>query len=36
MRRVTMAISDRDHYSERWVKTENGKDTVFNLNFVRR
>ena len=36
MRRVTMAISDREHYSERWVKTENGKDTVFDLNFVRR
>jgi hypothetical protein len=36
MRRVIMMISDRDHYSERWVKTENGRDTVFNLNFVRR
>jgi hypothetical protein len=36
MRRVTMMISDRDHYSERWIKTENRKDTVFNLNFVRR
>jgi len=36
MRRVTMAISDREHYSERWIKTENGKDTVFDLNFVRR
>jgi len=36
MRRVIMTVSDRDHYSEQWVKTENGKETVFNLNFVRR
>src|ERR1700693_187140 len=36
MRRVIMTISDREHYSEQWVKTENGKETVFNLNFVRR
>jgi hypothetical protein len=36
MRRVIMTIYDRNHYSEQWVKTENGKETVFNLNFVRR
>jgi hypothetical protein len=36
MRRVLMTISDPDHYFERWTKTENGKETVFNLNFVRR
>ena len=36
MRRVTMTISDRDHYSEQWVETGNGKETVFTLNFVRR
>jgi hypothetical protein len=36
MRRVTMTISDSDHYAEQWVKTENGKHTVFTLNFVRR
>jgi|SRR5271165_129597 len=36
MRRVVMTISDRDHYSEKWTKTENGKETVFELNFVRR
>ncbi len=36
MHRVTMTISDQDHYSERWVKTENGKETVFALNFVRQ
>jgi hypothetical protein len=36
MRRVTMAIFDRDHYSELWTKMENGKETVFDLKFVRR
>jgi hypothetical protein len=36
MRRMVMTISDRDHYSEKWTKTENGKETVFELNFVRR
>lgn len=36
MRRVVVTISDRDHYSERWTKTENGKDSEFELNFVRR
>jgi len=35
MRRVIMTISDRDHYTEKWTKTENGKDTEFDLNFVR-
>jgi hypothetical protein len=35
MRRVIMTIADHDHYSEKWTKTENGKDTVFELNFVR-
>jgi len=36
MRRMSMTISDGDHYSEKWTKTENGKETVFDLNFVRR
>jgi hypothetical protein len=36
MQRVNMTISDRDHYSEKWTKTENGKETVFDLNFARR
>jgi hypothetical protein len=36
MRRVIMTISDRDHYSEKWTKTENGKETEFDLNFARR
>ena len=36
MRRVVTTFADRDHFSEQWTKTENGKDTVFDLNFVRR
>jgi hypothetical protein len=36
MRRMTLTFSDPDHYSEQWIKTENGKDTVFQLNFARR
>ncbi len=36
MRRVLMTIVDHDHYSEKWTKTESGKETVFDLNFVRR
>jgi hypothetical protein len=36
MRRLTVTVADPDHYSEKWIKTENGKDTVFDLNFVRR
>ena len=35
MRRVLTTFTDRDHFSEKWTKTENGKDTVFDLNFVR-
>jgi hypothetical protein len=36
MRMVVMTLIDHDHFSERWTKTENGKDTVFDLKFVRR
>jgi hypothetical protein len=36
MRRVIMRFTDHDHFTEEWTKTENGKDTVFDLNFVRR
>lgn len=36
MQRVLMTISDRDHYSEKWTKTENGKETEFDLKFMRR
>ena len=36
MRRVVVTFIDRDHFSEEWTKTEGGKDTVFELKFVRR
>ena len=36
MRRVFIQITDHDHFTEKWTKTEKGKDTVFNLNFFRR
>jgi hypothetical protein len=36
MRRVVMTFRDHDHFEERWTKTENGADTVFDLRFVRR
>jgi hypothetical protein len=36
MKRVSMIISDHDHYSEKWTKTENGKETEFDLRFARR
>jgi hypothetical protein len=35
MRRVVTTLIDRDHFSERWTKTEKGKDTVFDLRFSR-
>ena len=36
MRLMSMTFIDRDHFSERWTKTEAGKDTVFEMNFTRR
>jgi hypothetical protein len=36
MRLMSMTLVDRDHFSERWTKTEAGKDTVFELSFTRR
>jgi hypothetical protein len=36
MRRVIMTFTDSAHFSEKWTKTENGKDTIFEINFVRR
>jgi len=36
MRRVLIFFTDRDHFRERWTRSENGKDTVFDLHFVRR
>lgn len=35
MRHMTMSFAG-DHLSERWTKTEAGKDTTFELNFTRR
>jgi hypothetical protein len=36
MRQVIMNFTDSGHFSEKWTKTENGKDTVFEIKFVRR
>jgi hypothetical protein len=36
MRRVWLIIRDHDHFTEQWTKAEKDKDTVFDLNFVRR
>ena len=36
MRLVVMTVTDHGHFSEKWTMTEHGKDTVFDLNFVRR
>jgi len=29
-------LDAHDRFSEKWTKTENGKDTIFDLNFLRR
>jgi len=36
MRRVLITFIDRDHFSEKWTKTEKGVDAVFDMNFSRR
>jgi hypothetical protein len=36
MTRMVMTLTDHDHISEKWTKSEGGKDTVFDLKFVRR
>jgi hypothetical protein len=36
MRLMSMTVVDRDHFSERWTKTEAGKDTVFEMSFARK
>lgn len=36
MRRVVFTFVDRDHFREKWTKTEKGVDTVFDLSFSRR
>ena len=35
MRRVSLTFIDHNHYSERWTKTADGKDVVFQLDFMR-
>jgi hypothetical protein len=35
MRRVVLTFIDRDHFNEKWTKTEKGADIVFDLSFVR-
>src|SRR5271154_6305312 len=36
MRQLIMTFTDNGHVSEKWSKTENGKDTIFEIKFVRR
>ncbi len=36
MRHVTMNLIDQNHLTEKWTMVENGKDTIIELNFVRR
>ena len=36
MRRMQLTINDADHFTEKWIKADHGKDTVFELHFVRR
>jgi len=36
MRKLLLTFIDQAHFSEKWTKTENGKETGFELNFVRR
>jgi len=35
MRRVLLIFTDRNHFAERWTKTESGKDTDLDLKFER-
>ena len=36
MREVVLTFVDRDHYTERWTRTEKGHDGVFELRYARR
>jgi len=36
MRRVVITFIDRDHFNEKWTRTEKGVDTVFDMTFARR
>ncbi len=35
MRRLAIEFTDADHFTERWTKTEAGKDTIFEMHFHR-
>ncbi len=35
MRQLVIEFADADHFSEKWTKTEGGKDTVFEMQFHR-
>jgi len=36
MHRMVLRLTDANHFTERWTKRENGKDTVFTLEWRRR
>lgn len=36
MRKMSLSITDADHFTEKWTRTEKGSDTAFDLQFVRR
>jgi hypothetical protein len=35
MRRLVIEFTDADHFTEKWTKTEGGKDTIFEMHFHR-
>lgn len=35
MRQLVIEFTDADHFTETWTKTENGKDTIFEMHFHR-
>jgi len=35
MRQLVIEFTDADHFTEKWTKTEGGKDTVFEMHFHR-
>jgi hypothetical protein len=36
MEHLSTILTDRDHFTEQWTKTEGGKTTLIDLHFVRR
>ena len=35
MRQLVIEFTDADHFTEKWTKTEGGKDTIFEMHFHR-